>query len=874
MPHSPPCPSVDVLDRYLDDRLPVADTPGFEAHLKTCPTCEDRLRKSLRSDPLLPLARPLRNQPALSHTVPEGLRTRLLGLYAGSPDTPNLTADLDTPPVTVSEPLVAEIIGFLQPAEVSGELGRLGGYRILRVLGRGGMGIVCLAEDPELHRLVAIKVIRPGMATDSRAVAWFLREARALAALAHENIVTVFQRGHEGKTLFLVMEFLEGETVAEWMNKHPSRRLGDALRIAREAADGLAYAHSKGVLHRDLKPANLWRTAERGQVKLLDFGLARDPSGDTLMQPGDRYGTPAYMAPEQVHGQAADHRADLFSLGVVLHELVAGTAPFSRPRVDFTLAAVTNHHPMPVNHAHPWLPAELAELTTRLLAKDPTARVASASEAAAALRRIEDAATKAGLLERMVGVPTASESEAITTEVLPLPEEEADPQTPRWKNWQWVAALAFGLVAAIGLGQIIIRVTREDGKKEDIAVGPKDKVEVIRDGKSSPITVIDPPPPPPSGAPLSKLALTQKPKVLQGALGHTLETTRFRERFYVAQFQPGGTLLATGGEDGTVRLYDTKTWKLTKAFVRSPVEVGELAWTPDGKQLVVYSLREKTRIWDVETGKLVRELPGGVSITVSPDGKFLASASTSITVVSLGQDATTVELAEPDTFVECLSWNRDSKRLTAGYRDGMIRIWDVAQKKVDRDFKSGFAIVSHVSWSPDGKKLAASRDGYGIAIWFGEKRVAPKGGRATYLSSWLNGGDALAYTSATDWPVCRVLDTTRDDGAFVDLDKTQDGNKAAYHVTASADSKLLALVAKDFKSARVIDRAGKIVHTFTEAPGLSYNPEGHYRNPEQGQAEVVYVVQTKDGQETLTPAEFEKKYGWKNDPDKVLPLGK
>ena len=135
------------------------------------------------------------------------------------------------------------------------------------------------------------------MAADPRATAMFLREARALAAAPHDNVVTVFQVGQDGETPFLVMEFLEGETVAHWMKNNPSRCLGDVLRIAREAIAGLAYAHSKGVIHRDFKPANLWRTAGSGRVKLLDFGLARQPENEPLTAPGQVMGTAAYMAP-------------------------------------------------------------------------------------------------------------------------------------------------------------------------------------------------------------------------------------------------------------------------------------------------------------------------------------------------------------------------------------------------------------------------------------------------------------------------------------------------------------------------------------------------------------------------------------------------
>ena len=204
---------------------------------------------------------------------------------------------MDTQPSN-QPPRDAGTVSFA-PAAGPGELGRLGQYRVLKELGRGGMGAVYLAEDATLGRKVALKVMLPGFAAQDAARARFLREARAVAALKHDHVVTVYQAGEEGGVPFLAMELLAGKSLDEWLR--PDRRATPAqvVPIGRQIAEGLAAAHAAGLVHRDIKPANVWLEAPKGRVKLLDFGLARGAGGGDpgLTGAGDILGTPAYMAP-------------------------------------------------------------------------------------------------------------------------------------------------------------------------------------------------------------------------------------------------------------------------------------------------------------------------------------------------------------------------------------------------------------------------------------------------------------------------------------------------------------------------------------------------------------------------------------------------
>ncbi|QDU18392.1 serine/threonine-protein kinase [Urbifossiella limnaea] len=278
---------------------------------------------------------------------------------------------------------------FLSPPQAADEVGRLGPYRVLKELGRGGMGAVFLAEDTTLKRRVALKVMLPHVAGDA-ARARFLREARAVAALKHDHVVTVYQAGEENGVPFLTMELLAGKTLDEWLR--PDRRATPAqvLTIGRQIAEGLAAAHAAGLVHRDIKPANIWLEAPKGRVKLLDFGLARGAGGGDpgLTGTGDILGTPAYMAPEQARGQPLDHRCDLFSLGCVLYRMATGRVPFQGDSAYAVIVAVASEEPVPPRAVNPDVPPALEALIESLLAKDPAGRPASAAAALAEMRRV------------------------------------------------------------------------------------------------------------------------------------------------------------------------------------------------------------------------------------------------------------------------------------------------------------------------------------------------------------------------------------------------------------------------------------------------------------------------------------------------------
>jgi serine/threonine protein kinase len=330
-------------------------------------------------------------------------------------------ATIDLP---ASGPGMVRPSDLLAPPEAPGELGRLGRYRVFEVLGRGGMGIVFRGEDVDLQRSVALKTMLPGLAANPQARERFLREARAAAAIDHEHVISIYKVDVAGEVPFLAMPLLKGRSLQDVLKTERRLPIAEAVRIAREVAEGLSAAHEQGMIHRDIKPANIWLAGERRQVKVLDFGLARAAREATqLTQSGALVGTPAFMAPEQARGGAVDARADLFSLGTVFYEMCTGNRPFAGPDTFAILSSLALDNPSaPADVSHD-VPRVVSDVIMKLLQKRPEDRYPSA-------RAVADALADVARDPAVVSAP-----KAIST-VGPQP-----PPVPRRRRWPLGAAL-------------------------------------------------------------------------------------------------------------------------------------------------------------------------------------------------------------------------------------------------------------------------------------------------------------------------------------------------------------------------------------------------------------------------------------------------
>jgi len=262
-----------------------------------------------------------------------------------------------------------------------------GRFEVQRELGRGSMGVVYLAYDPDLDRLVAVKVLREDRLVSEDFVERFLREARAMGRLSpHPHIVTVFDVGRDHGTVYIAMEYLEGEALSDLMRRRRFS-LDEIVDLGVQVAETLDYAHRKGIVHRDIKPSNII-VMPGGVVKITDFGIAHieDPSIQYRTQAGEILGTPVYMSPEQVIGQRVDGRSDLYSLGVILYELAVGARPFRGENLAAIFRAITQDEPVDPAAENPAVPAVLGTLILRALQKLAEARYQTGAEMAAALK--------------------------------------------------------------------------------------------------------------------------------------------------------------------------------------------------------------------------------------------------------------------------------------------------------------------------------------------------------------------------------------------------------------------------------------------------------------------------------------------------------
>ncbi len=350
-------------------------------------------------------------------------------------------------PDAINPPPNETSFDFLQPCDVPDRLGKLGPYEVIEVTGRGGMGVVFRAHDPKLNRVVAVKVLAPEFAANPTARKRFLREARAAAAVSHPHVVTIHAVEEAGNTPYLVMEYIDGQSLEDKIEREGTLQLEAILRIGSQIAAGLAAAHGQGLVHRDIKPANILLENGVERVKITDFGLARVVDDVSVTRTGDVAGTPEFMSPEQAQGLAIEHRSDLFSLGSVLYAMCTGRSPFRGDTVVAALRRVCDDVPRPIREVNPEIPEHLVSLIDRLLAKNPDERFQTAEEVAELLsRHLAD-----------LQHPTKSPSPdplANTVEARQRTEPSVRPAWAFCRSWRrpWLVAGLVLLAVLMGLG--------------------------------------------------------------------------------------------------------------------------------------------------------------------------------------------------------------------------------------------------------------------------------------------------------------------------------------------------------------------------------------------------------------------------------------
>jgi serine/threonine-protein kinase len=351
-----------LLQQSLDDRLTEAEEDSLSAHLSQCVPCQRELER-------------LAGRPAAWTRVGSILKAACESGEAARSQI-GFTRSVE------ADSAADFAVECLEPSSSAEYIGRLGDIEIQEVIGHGGMGVVLKGYQPELKRLVAVKVLAPQLAVSAAARKRFAREAQATAAILHPTVMPILTVHSSGKLPFIVMPYVACESLQQRLDRMGSLELIDILRIGMQTANGLAAAHAQGLVHRDVKPANILLEISVEKVMLTDFGLARAIDDASITRTGIIAGTPLYMSPEQARGEPVDARSDLFSLGTVLYTLATGRTPFRAESTYGILRRLTDESPRPLREISPQFPAWFEMIVHKLLAKSPADRFASATEIA------------------------------------------------------------------------------------------------------------------------------------------------------------------------------------------------------------------------------------------------------------------------------------------------------------------------------------------------------------------------------------------------------------------------------------------------------------------------------------------------------------
>ncbi len=671
------CPTRDELIRLLSGELSPDAVERCTLHIGDCSTCQNCLDSIATGEhPALPeLVRGIDastppKQSALWRIMDHAEHQPPLSLKDSSLTTETVAPDLK--------------LSFLQPSSNPDHLGRINRFDIIRVIGQGGMGVVLQAFDPSLQREVAVKVLDPVLANNSNYRKRFCREARAAASVSHENIVAVYQVEQDDSSdlPYMVMQLVTGESLEQRLRRVNRLSIPEVVRIGAQAAAGLAAAHATGLIHRDVKPGNMLLEAGTDRLRLTDFGLARAHEDMRLTKTGFVSGTPLYMAPEQARGDDVDQRADLFSLGVVLYECLAGRPPFDGKTPLVVLKRVADEPHTPLGKIIPDIPEWFEDVIDRLLTKNPAKRFHTAGEVAEILGQ---------------HVP-----QTLPAECGPTPANAACSLSPHRTNLSRTARRKLQYKLA-GMMTIPLVVGIVLGSIGTWAFGPfqKSKAALNPSAVAPMITVAEH-----DHTPLARQSIPGN----SGAV-------------WAVAACPDNHTLAMGLEDGRILIYDILDKKVRATLDAHRGAVWGLEFFPDAKRFVSASDDGSVNVWELGKAKPIQSLPhpsGVRSLAMHPDGQWVATGDRAGTVQVWNlKEQQPVATIQHGSAVNAVAFTMDGLSVASAGADKLVKIWDITtqQQQLTLDGHKGPVYSVAASRDPDNPLIAtAGWDGI-IRLW-------------------------------------------------------------------------------------------------------------------------------------------------------------
>lgn len=754
------------------------------------------------------------------------------------------------------------------------------GYKIIEPLGEGGMGIVWRAEQLSTRRQVALKLMVSHRIESPKAQARFQREVELTARLDHPNIARIYDSGLHQGMYYYAMELIDGVPLDQYV-KSKSLSRTQILALMQKVCQAVLYAHLRAVIHRDLKPSNILVSPD-GQPHVLDFGLAKalleEDDALTISVEGQIAGTPAYMSPEQAagHHSQTDTRTDVFSLGVILYELLTGQSPHDLSGSTFdVLHQITEGRIRRPHEITKTIDCELEALLLKALALEPDDRYASAGALAkdisnylngepldAQVPTILYFLRKKALKYRVqVAIGLAVSFVLLGTMLVAYTKivtERAISESKDWEIKLKSAQLTWRELELKALSEneqeahAALRIIRDE------YVSAQDEISQLNHklGERKPPVVVrrvDLQP----GAALASTTLVRKPSLPGGVKSWTLETYGHRGRITKLVYSPDGSRLASASSDGAtiaranhsrkiVEILDSQSGDVLRVLSANADSIASVSWSPDGTLVAVGTTDGAVHLWDVGSGSNnpLASLPAHSGAV-----NALAWKQEGQNLITAGEDGK-IKIWEPRTGklignlerhtgpIICLAPSPNGKALASGSHDGTIRLWELdagrmlnVWRKEPNGAEDGQSAFAAIAWSPDGT-LLASGDSLGkIQIWNQNSRQPIHSFAANCQSI-----SSLAWS-----PDGRVLLCGGTDGTARIWDAKNDFQE---HIV------LLPLWGP----------AG---------PGIAVSSAGDYRGPPGIADHLVYVVETTDGQMTLSPADFKSQYGWINEPWQV-----